>query len=67
MLSTRYVRRLIVMEKVCEYDDGHVAAWLEAQGPPAMAIDSIHDVVYETRQSAPDRVKGRKRFRGKTQ
>lgn len=67
MLTSRYVRRLVVMKKYSEYDDSVVAAWKASLGPPAMAIDALHDAVYQSQAKSSERPRSKLRFRGKTQ
>jgi hypothetical protein len=47
ILTTRYSRRLITMEKVRQYDTDAAAAFYAAHPEPIMAIDRLHDIVYE--------------------
>ncbi|KAK2076934.1 hypothetical protein QBZ16_005162 [Prototheca wickerhamii] len=49
VLSTRYSRRLITMEKVRPYNAAEAAAFHEAAGPPRMAVDDLHAHVYAAR------------------
>ncbi|KAG2435965.1 hypothetical protein HYH02_011679 [Chlamydomonas schloesseri] len=69
ILTMRYSRRLVTMEKVCPYDAAAAAAYHAARPDPTMAIDRLHDIVYEqwdeaakkeAAESAP-----RRRCRGK--
>lgn len=48
MLTSRYSRRLITMEKVRGYDAAAAAAHFKQRGPPKMAIDDMHDYIYMT-------------------
>ena len=43
-------RRLITMEKVRRYDAAAAAAHHAASGPPLMAIDTMHETVFEVRE-----------------
>lgn len=65
-LSSRYMRRMITMVKHTEYDKAKVAAWQATLGDPIMAIDDLHDIVYEPRETENGKP-AKKRFRGKTQ
>ncbi len=68
----RYSRRLIVMQKVKPYDKAAAEAYHEAMGPPMMAIDQIHDLVYEKIKDergkvvVPERYHEAPKFRGKS-
>jgi hypothetical protein len=55
------------MKKYSEYDDSVVAAWKASLGPPAMAIDALHDAVYQSQAKSSERPRSKLRFRGKTQ
>jgi len=46
----RCSRRLITMQKVRPYDAAAAAAHHAASGPPLMAIDAMHDTVFEVRE-----------------
>ncbi|KAI3434388.1 hypothetical protein D9Q98_002466 [Chlorella vulgaris] len=48
LLSSRYSRRLIIMQKVQRYDAAEAEAYFEARGPPVLSIDCIHEHVYKT-------------------
>lgn len=48
MLTTRYSRRLIVMEKIRAYDAAEAAAYFEQRGPPKMSVDDMHEYVYKS-------------------
>lgn len=50
VLTARYSRRLITMEKVRKYNAEEAAQHHEALGPPAMAIDDITSIIYEERR-----------------
>ena len=54
LLTTRYSRRLITMVKHAAYDPDQVAAFHAAHPDPSMAIDRIHDVVYEDARTRPE-------------
>lgn len=54
VLTTRYSRRLITMEKVAPYDAASAEAHYAALGPPIMAIDQMHDEVYAHYESTAD-------------
>lgn len=45
LLTTRYSRRLITLEKVARYDAAAAAAHHAAQPDPSMAIDRMRDLV----------------------
>lgn len=45
-LAGRYSRRLVVMRKERPYDAAAEAAHYESIGPPVMAQDSLHDMVF---------------------
>ncbi|EFJ46403.1 hypothetical protein VOLCADRAFT_62647 [Volvox carteri f. nagariensis] len=47
ILTTRYSRRLITMEKVRPYDAAAAAAYYASHPDPTMSIDKLHDIVYE--------------------
>lgn len=47
ILSTRYSRRLITMQKVRPYNADEAAAYYEQRGPPKMLIDDMHEHVYK--------------------
>ncbi|GIL78953.1 hypothetical protein Vretimale_203 [Volvox reticuliferus] len=47
ILTSRYSRRLITMEKVRPYDAPAAAAYYAARPDPTMAIDRLHDIVYD--------------------
>lgn len=47
ILTRRYSRRLVTMEKIKQYDKAEAVAYHLAQGEPTMAIDRIHEIVYE--------------------
>ncbi|GLC40262.1 hypothetical protein PLESTB_001633100 [Pleodorina starrii] len=47
ILTTRYSRRLITMEKVRPYDAAAAASYYAERPDPTMAIDRLHDIVYE--------------------
>jgi hypothetical protein len=64
-LSSRYIRRLITMVKHEEYDETKVAAWKLTLGDPTMAIDDLHDIVFEAREQDVGKP-CKKRFRGKS-
>uniref|UniRef100_A0A1D2A5X4 tRNA (guanine(10)-N(2))-methyltransferase n=1 Tax=Auxenochlorella protothecoides TaxID=3075 RepID=A0A1D2A5X4_AUXPR len=49
VLSTRYSRRLITMEKTAGYDTSAAEAYHTASGPPSMAVDKLHEHVYAGR------------------
>jgi hypothetical protein len=59
------------MEKVAAYDADAADAYHATAGPPLMAIDQIHDLVYEKikdergRVVLPDRYHSAPKFRGK--
>ncbi|GFR46055.1 hypothetical protein Agub_g7525 [Astrephomene gubernaculifera] len=70
ILTSRYSRRLITMEKVRPYDADAAAAYHASKPDPTMAIDRIHDIVYEQiqQQQAGEENGGgkpRRRCRGK--
>jgi hypothetical protein len=65
VLNTRYVRRLITMEKACPYDADAAAAWRTQLGSAPMPMDSIHETVYHSRITREERAQKKKRFRGK--
>jgi hypothetical protein len=67
VLTSRYIRRLVVMKKCSEYEDAVVDAWKASLGPAAMAIDKLHDAVYQSQAKSSERPKRKQRFRGKTQ
>ncbi|KAL4439704.1 hypothetical protein ABPG75_002705 [Micractinium tetrahymenae] len=48
MLTTRYSRRLILMEKVKTYSAAEAAAYFERRGPPRMSIDNMHEYIYKS-------------------
>jgi hypothetical protein len=50
ILTSRYSRRLITMQKLGAYDSVAATAFHEAAGPPRMAIDNVHELVYELRE-----------------
>ncbi|KAG2487107.1 hypothetical protein HYH03_014220 [Edaphochlamys debaryana] len=47
ILTSRYSRRLVTMEKVRSYDAAAAAAFYAAHPDPTLAIDRLHDIVYE--------------------
>ncbi|KAG2424414.1 hypothetical protein HXX76_014468 [Chlamydomonas incerta] len=69
MLTLRYSRRLVTMEKVCAYDPAAAAAYHAARPDPTMAIDRLHDIVYEQLDEAAKKEAAeaapRRRCRGK--
>eukprot|EP00884_Botryococcus_braunii_P007411 jgi/Botrbrau1/16671/Bobra.0068s0087.1 len=69
VLTARYSRRLITMEKVRKYDADEAARYHEALGPPVMAIDDISTIIYEERrkEEGPVHVRpsAKRRFRSK--
>lgn len=72
ILSSRYSRRLITMEKVAPYDEVAAQAHLKARGGYQLAIDNVHALVYEARpeqngldQPASERLSNRVKYRGK--
>lgn len=68
VLSSRYIRRMITMQKRRDYNEEEALAWRSQLGDPTMAIDQIHDIVYEARSPRPAPEKpNKKRFRGKVQ
>lgn len=48
ILTIRYSRRLITMEKVCKYDSEAAAAHHAAHPDPTMMVDRLYDIVYES-------------------
>lgn len=71
LLTTRYSRRLIVMEKVLRYSRQEADDHHRKMGPPVLAIDQVHDVVYERYKDdkgnviQTDKPVNKKPFRGK--
>ncbi len=71
MLTNRYSRRLITMEKVRRYDAAEAALHHAQTGAPTLSIDRLHDVVYEQRTPSSGSLAGAagaagpKRFRSK--
>mmetsp|Transcript_22265 Transcript_22265/g.56648 ORF Transcript_22265/g.56648 Transcript_22265/m.56648 type:complete len:486 (-) Transcript_22265:551-2008(-) len=72
LLTARYSRRLITMVKVMAYDAAAAAAHHDANPDPTMAIDRIHDLVYEQYERDekgkviyPEGALNRKKHRGK--
>jgi tRNA (guanine10-N2)-methyltransferase len=53
-LGGRYSRRLVVVRKERAYDAAAAAAHAAALGPPRMAQDSMHEVVFAPRERRPD-------------
>jgi hypothetical protein len=66
VLNTRYLRRLVVMEKVAPYDEAAGTAWLEVHRGLALGIDGIHEMVYAKRVSKAEKKYKKQRFRSKT-
>uniref|UniRef100_A0A7S3VQJ9 tRNA (guanine(10)-N(2))-methyltransferase n=1 Tax=Dunaliella tertiolecta TaxID=3047 RepID=A0A7S3VQJ9_DUNTE len=72
ILTTRYSRRLITYEKLHAYDAAAAARHHEANPDPTMAIDRIHDIVYDSYERDengqviyPEGALNAKKFRGK--
>lgn len=64
ILGGRYNRRLVIMEKVKEYDDGEVVKYFTENPPPSkMTIDDLWDVVYSPAE--PNSKNKRATFRSK--
>lgn len=61
LLTRRYSRRLITMEKVRPYDTAAAAAHHALKPDPTMAIDCIHEIVYDKNEGPTND----KRCRGK--
>lgn len=66
MLTARYVRRLITMEKVAAYDHGGGAAWAAQHATLDLAIDALHENVYGSKTTAEERALKKRPFRSKT-
>ncbi|KXZ47218.1 hypothetical protein GPECTOR_37g224 [Gonium pectorale] len=66
ILTTRYSRRLVTMEKIAPYDAAAAAAAHAARPDPTLAIDRLHDIVYEQAPAGqPEGAAPRRRCRGK--
>mmetsp|Transcript_22323 Transcript_22323/g.66542 ORF Transcript_22323/g.66542 Transcript_22323/m.66542 type:complete len:97 (-) Transcript_22323:214-504(-) len=67
LLTLRYCRRLVTMQKVRPYDVAAATAHHAACGDPTLPIDRLHDVVYD-KESNPLVLPpggGKRRFRSK--
>ncbi|KAK9842023.1 hypothetical protein WJX81_004620 [Elliptochloris bilobata] len=53
VLSSRYSRRLITLQKVRAYDAAEAAAFHKSQGPPSSGCDGIHLHVFAQADGAP--------------
>ncbi|KAJ9533440.1 hypothetical protein QJQ45_026477 [Haematococcus lacustris] len=72
LLTSRYSRRLITMEKVAAFDADAEAAHYAEYPDPTLAVDRLHDKVYEAYQRDengavvyPEGVSNHARWRGK--
>jgi hypothetical protein len=69
VLTARYSRRLITMEKTTSYCADAAARHHEEMGPPIMGIDNITSIVYEERRTETGpvyiRPTAKRRFRSK--
>eukprot|EP00798_Chlamydomonas_sp_ICE-L_P004995 gene4995-34779_t len=66
VLSSRYCRRLIVMQKVKKYDAEEAAKYHEKMGEPILSVDNLHEEVYEPRSKDDKKKKKVEKYRGKT-
>jgi hypothetical protein len=48
ILTSRYSRRLITLEKLHPYDAAAAAAHHEAHPDPTLAIDRVHEIVFDS-------------------
>ena len=66
VLNSRYIRRLITMEKVAPYSEEAAAAWRQQLGDASLPVEAVPAAVYERRIGDNERVVKKKRFRGKS-
>jgi hypothetical protein len=65
VLNTRYVRRLITLQKHKAYDAAEGQQWLESNKDLKLAIDGIHEMVYASRTTREERAGKKLRYRSK--